>query len=453
MPVPESETAMRESRKDGIEGFLAAFGESPRAGEPSWLGAFRESSLAQFAEAGIPRVQEEEWKYTNLRNLKNKTFEVPQPQAPGESPAGLIDIGTAGDDIYALVFLNGIYSADLSSPPGQESGVAVLDLASAIESRPAELESLLGKNASAGFQVFSSLNNALFTQGAYVHVSSQASLDKPLHLLYLATGIDAPFMVHPRNLFRIDEGGKIDIVEDYSGACETEYFCNPVTEIFAAKDSAVGFYKVVREGAAATHVSNLGVLQEGQSSFTASTYCLGGKTIRNDVVAQLDGENIECTLNGLAVGSEDQHIDNHTRIIHAKPNCNSWEVYKSILADRSHGVFNGKIFVAQDAQKTDAKQTNQSLLLSESAVMDSKPELEIYADDVKCTHGATVGQLDEEGMFYLRSRGIPEKRARDLLVFAFASDLVTGVAIPSLKTRIEAALFDKLPGNAEPSSN
>lgn len=453
MPVPESETAMRESRKDGIEGFVAAFGESPRTGEPSWLGAFRESSMAQFAATGIPGVHEEEWKYTNLRNLKNKSFEVPQPQAPGESPGALIDIEAAGDDSYALVFMNGVYSQDLSTPPGQESGVAVLDIASAIESRAAELEDLLGKIAPAGFQVFSSLNNALFSQGAYVHVSSQAQLDKPLYLLYLGAGTDTPFMVHPRNLFRIEAGGKIDIIEDYSGACETEYFCNPVTEIFAAKDSTVGFYKVVREGPGATHVSNLGVHQEEQSSFTASTYCLGGKTIRNDVVAHLDGENIECTLNGLAVGNEDQHIDNHTRIIHAKPNCNSWEIYKSILSDRSHGVFNGKIFVAQDAQKTDAKQTNQSLLLSDSAVMDSKPELEIYADDVKCTHGATVGQLDEEGMFYLRSRGIPENRARDLLVFAFASDLVTGVGIPSLKTRIESALFDKLPGNAEPSSN
>ena len=448
MAVTNSDVAMQENTSEGIEAYLGVYEDFPAQGEPGWLQKIRGSAIARFAETGIPGTREEEWKYTNLSFLKNKSY-----QRPGEEVSEEAAVELNALDLPGLVFVNGVYSEKLSNLPEAESGITIMDMAAAIESRPADIERLLGQEASSGFQVFSSLNTALFNHGAYVHVAPGARLEKPLCFLYVGGPADAPFMAHPRNLFHIEEGGAIDLIEDYYGACDSDYFCNPVTEVYAGKSSTVSLHKLIREGAGATHVSNLGVVQKGGSSFTAGAYCFGGKTIRNDIVANLDGEGIECTLNGLTVGSGDQHIDNHTRIIHAQPNCNSWEMYKAVLTDRSHGVFNGKIFVAQDAQKTDAKQTNQSLLLSEKAVMDSKPELEIYADDVKCTHGATVGQLDEEGMFYLRSRGVPEKVARDLLVYAFASDLLTGVEIPDLKTTVDAALFDKLPGSCEPADN
>ena len=451
--MPESEVAMKKNREDGLQAYLDAYGDSSGHGEPGWLGQLRETSIATFAAAGIPGTREEEWKYTNLACLKNKSYQTPEGELSEETLDKVTGLELPNHDLPGLVFVNGIYSEKLSHVPGQDSGITVMDMANALGTRPADLERLLGQEASSGFQIFSELNTALFSQGAYVHVSSGARLEKPLYFLYLGCPTDTPFMSHPRNLFNIEEGATIDLIEDYYGLCDDEYFCNPVTEIFAGKGSLVSYHRLVREGGGTIHVSNLGVHQEEHSSFTASSYCLSGKTIRNDIAVNLDGERIECTLNGLTVGSGDQHIDNHTRIVHAKPNCNSWEVYKAVLGDRSHGVFNGKILVAQDAQKTDAKQTNQSLLLSESAVMDSKPELEIYADDVKCTHGATVGQLDEEGMFYLRSRGIPEKAARDLLVYAFVSDLVTGLKIPSLKKAVESTLFEKLPGSCEPSNN
>ena len=446
--MTESDVAMQESKSEGLEVYLGAYADSPRQGEPAWLQQIRERAIAGFAGTGIPGTREEEWKYTNLAGLKSKSY-----QHPAGEPAEAVPGAPGALDLPGLVFVNGVYSEKLSTLPGSESGVTVMDMAAAIESRPAELERLLGQEASSHFQVFSSLNTALFSHGAYVHVAPGGQLENPLYFLYLGCPAEGPFMAHPRNLFDVEEGGEIELIEDYYGICDSDYFCNPVTEIYAGENSSVTLNKLIREGAEATHVSNLGVVQKAHSSFTARTYCFGAKTTRNDIVATLDGEGIECTLNGLSAGDGEQHIDNHTRIIHAQPNCNSWEIYKAVLADRSHGVFNGKIFVAQDAQKTDAKQTNQSLLLSEKAVMDSKPELEIYADDVKCTHGATVGQLDEEGMFYLRSRGVPEKAARNLLVYAFASDLVTGVEIPALKSTVEAALFDKLPGNREPANN
>ena len=437
---------MSEVKKDGIEGFLGAFAERARPGEPGWLGGLRESAMEQFASSGIPRTQEEEWKYTSLRNLEKASYQLAGSEGTDKAPDDVNGMAAIMEGLHGLVFVNGVYQEDLSSPPDPETGVTVLDMAQAIESRPEELQGLLGSNAASGFQVFSSLNSALFSHGAYVHVAADARLEKPLHLLFLATGAQSPFMVHPRNLFNIQEGGELVVLEDYSGQCEGDYFCNPVTEVFSSKSSSVRLYKVIREGPAATHVSNLGVYQEEESSFTANTYCLGGKLVRNDVVASLDGERIECTLNGLAVGNGDQHIDNHTRIIHSKPNCNSWEVYKSVLADNSHGVFNGKIFVAQDAQKTDAKQTNQSLLLSDSAVMDSKPELEIYADDVKCSHGSASGNMDENSLHYLMTRGLSKEVAAKLLVKGFLSDIVEFIKNPTIKQFIENKLEEQING-------
>lgn len=447
---------MTEKSTDGIEAFREAFDNLPLAGDPgggAWLTAIRRAAMEDFTRRGIPGTREEEWKYTDLSRLKKHPYRILPDRECSCSDETFAALEVPELESFRIVFVNGVLSEQLSDLPAVDSGIEIMDMARAIENKPAAIEILFGKEGPFDPQVFSQLNTALFTSGVYIHVKKGARVEQPVYLLYLNMHPGGPFMSHPRNILHLEEGSALDVVEDYFGPTDAAYFCNPVTEILSGRDSGLRHYKLVREGSDSCHVSNLRIRQEEGSFFSSHVYCLNGGIVRNDITALLDGERIECSLNGLTVGSGRQHIDNHTRIVHARPNCNSWELYKAVLADQAHGVFNGKIFVAQDAQKTDAKQTNQSLLLSDTAVMESKPELEIYADDVKCTHGATVGQLDEEGMFYLRSRGLPQKTARDLLVFAFANDLVSATGIPALKSTIESTLFDKLPAICPPSAS
>jgi Fe-S cluster assembly protein SufD len=264
----------------------------------------------------------------------------------------------------------------------------------------------------------------------------------PIHLLFLGVPGGGPVAAHMRNLFVVEENAQATIVETYSG--EGVYFTNGVTEIALDQDANLDHYKIQIESEEACHVATQQLEQAGPSVFTSHNISFGGALVRNDINSRLGGEHIESTINGLYVVNGRQHVDNHTAIDHAVPNCNSHELYKGIMDGRSTGVFNGKIFVRQDAQKTDAKQTNQNLLLSEDAVIDTKPQLEIYADDVRCTHGATVGQLDADSLFYLRSRGIGLAEARAMLVHAFASDVLNRIKLEDLRERLEEALLRKL---------
>ena len=269
--------------------------------------------------------------------------------------------------------------------------------------------------------------------------------EQPIHLLFVASSHGEPTVSHPRNLIIVGDNSQVAIVESYVGLDGGVYFTNAVTEIVAGQNAVIDYYKLQQESAEAFHIATLAVHQDRSSNFTSHSISLGGALVRNDVKARLDAEGVECTLNGLYMASGHQLVDNHTSIDHAKPHCSSHELYKGVLDGKSKGVFSGKIIVRPDAQKTDAKQTNKNLLLSADSVIDTKPQLQIYADDVKCTHGATVGQLDKDAIFYLRSRGIGHEDARSLLTYAFANEIISRIKIPSVREQLNAAVLQWLP--------
>jgi Fe-S cluster assembly protein SufD len=285
----------------------------------------------------------------------------------------------------------------------------------------------------------------LFVDGAFIHVPANVAIAAPIHVLFIATAEGRPTMAHPRVLLVVGESGQATVVESYVGPKADRYFTNAVTEVVVGENASIEHYKVQRESFGACHIGTMHVVGRRNARFQSHSLSFGGALVRNEVIAVLDGEGIDCTLNGLYLSDERRLIDNHTTIDHAKPHCGSREVYKGILADHARAVFNGRIIVRPDAQKTDAKQTNKALLLSEDAQINTKPELEIFANDVKCTHGAAVGQMDEEAMFYLRARGLGREQARNLLIRAFAGDVLNKMPLETLRARAEAVLRQQLP--------
>jgi Fe-S cluster assembly protein SufD len=291
------------------------------------------------------------------------------------------------------------------------------------------------------------LNTALHQDGACILIERNVEVSKPLHLLFISSANGRPLASFPRNLIVAAEGSRVSLVEHYAGLNGGGYFTNAVTEIVQGENAAVDYYKIQEERRNAFHIATVQVRQSRSSRFSSHSISMGGALVRNDINAVLDGEGAECTLNGLYTLDGEQHEDNHTRIEHARPHCTSHELYKGILDGSSTGVFNGKIYVHKDAQKTDAKQTNKNLIRSEKAAINTKPQLEIFADDVKCTHGATIGQLDEEAVFYLRARGIGEEEARNLLTCAFARDIIDRIGIEAVRIKLEADLMQRLEDN------
>lgn len=417
----------------------------------SWALDMRKDAMSRFEELGFPTTRHEEWKYTNVTPVKKIPFKLSDRTPPKDGArvdrAALSRFDLGSFQCATAVFIDGHFSSELSSLDGFPENVTIQSTNTALESGEAVLRENLGKHASYNDHSFVALNTALMQDGLFINVPAGTVVETPVRLLFVSTGPEEPRMAHPRNLFVVGENAQICVVEDYCqlGEGERLYFNNIVTEFSIDRNAVVDHYKLERESLNAFHIASLVIHQKDQSHFCSHNVSLGGSLVRNDILAVLDGEHIESTLNGLIIASGTQLLDNHTRIVHAKPNCNSWEVYKGILDDKSHGVFNGKIYVAQDAQKTDAKQTNQSLLLSDTASMNAKPELEIYADDVRCTHGATIGQLDADALFYLRSRGLDTETAKHLLVYAFASDVLTSIRQEALRAEIQKMLFSKLP--------
>jgi Fe-S cluster assembly protein SufD len=359
-------------------------------------------------------------------------------RSAGRASAGeLLPFEFAGDEGYRLVFVNGFFAPHLSSTAGL-TGLCQ-NLGSVAGAHPERLEHL-AQHAAYEDNAFTALNTAFLQDGCFLQVPAGKVVERPIHLLFLSTATTAPTVSYPRNLIVVGNGSQVTIVESYIGQKDA-YFTNAVTEIVAGENAVIDHYKLQQEGLEAFHVATLQIHQSRNSNFSSHFVSLGCGLVRNDVNAVLDGEGCECTLNGLYMGRGSQHVDNHTFIDHAKPHCTSHELYKGILKDRARGVFNGKIYVHQDAQKTDAKQTNQTLLLSDDAVINTKPQLEIYADDVKCTHGATVGQLSDEALFYLRSRGIGQEAARGLLTYAFANDIIGRIKVAPIRARLEEVLL------------
>jgi len=415
-----------------------------------WFHRTRKAAIAHFAELGFPTTRHEEWKFANVAPLTKIPFRpVEGSELDGVTDESLKRFTFGGLDCTQLVFVNGRFAEELSTIWPLHNGMKVGSLAAALDSDRERVEPYLARHAGYKDQAFVALNTAFVEDGAFVYVPPGKIVEHPLHLLFVSTSPDEPTVSHPRNLIVVGDNSQITIVESYVGLDGSLYFTNAVTEIIAGQNAVIDHCKLQQESEKAFHIATLAVHQDRASNFTSHSISLGGAFVRNDVNARLDAEGVECTLNGLYVASGHQLVDNHTVIDHAKPHCSSHEVYKGVLDGKSKGVFNGKILVRPDAQKTDAKQTNKNLLLSADAVIDTKPQLQIYADDVKCTHGATIGQLDNDAVFYLRSRGIGPEDARNMLTYAFANDILSRIKIDEVRTHLDAAFLSWLPKGQE----
>ncbi len=419
---------------------------SPQGG-PHWLQDLRERGAARFAALGFPTVRDEDWRFTNVSPITTGDFRAADGMA-AVSEKQLAD-QLYGDAPVRLVVVNGRYRPELSRVQGLPAKVRVGSLTAMINGDLAadseHVQRYLGQLADLGARPFDALNTARFEDGACIHIPDETIVAAPLQVMFVSTGESAGMATvsHPRLLVVVGNQAQVKLVETYVG-WGGRYFANAVTEVFVGENSVLDHYKVQEESLDAFHVASMHVHASRSANFSSHSFALGGKLVRNDAIAILDGEGAECTLNGLYLADGDRLVDNHTTIDHAKPHCPSHEIYKGILGGRARAVFNGKIIVRPDAQKTNAKQTNRALLLSDSASINTKPQLEIFADDVKCTHGAAIGQIDEDAIFYLRARGLTLAEARDMLIHAFAGEILDRVQLQPLKQALEAELFAQL---------
>jgi Fe-S cluster assembly protein SufD len=405
----------------------------------------RKQALKSFQDLGYPTTKHEEWKYTNVSPLIDQNFELSQPYLPGSlSKENIKQFQFPGLEDRTLVFVNGHYASELSDDIEIAEKIEVLSLQDAIKNNPDRLSEHFAKYASISEQSFISLNTAFVQDGAYINIPENETLDKPIHLIYLTVANSNPMISFPRNLIIAGRNSEVAFIESFVSLEKGSCFTNAVCEIMLRENSKVERIKIQNESEGAFHIAALQAIQERDSRFIDHNISLGATLTRNDINSEFNGENGYCELNGMYSGNQKQHIDNHTTIDHATAYCESHELYKGILDEKAAGVFNGKIFVRPDAQKTNAFQSNNCILLSDQAIIDTKPQLEIFADDVKCTHGATVGQLNEEAYFYMRSRGIEKSNARKLLIYAFASEVVDKISFHPARERVLDLFSDKL---------
>jgi Fe-S cluster assembly protein SufD len=411
--------------------------EQSRQGTPA-LHRLHKAAIARFAELGFPGPREEEWRFTSLAPLLKVPFELGHDEEARDPHRHLRAEDRRVSQVLTVNGSRPFVQHRGVTPP---RGVIVSSLAEALQTHPTLVEAHLARHADYKAQTFTALNTAFLRDGAFVYVPPGTVVEHPIHVRFLVAGSGRPTVWHRRCLIVMGDNSQATFVESYEGPPQAVYFTNAVTEVVLGENAVADHYKLQREGGDAFHVATMQVAQGRSSNFSSHSIGLGGAFVRNQVNAVLGAEGCECTLNGLYQATGTQLVDNHTVIDHAKPHCASHELYKGILDGKARGVFNGKIFVRQDAQKTDAKQTNQTLLLSDDATINTKPQLEIYADDVKCTHGATVGQLDAEALFYLRSRGIGRDQARSLLTYAFANDVVRRIKVESIRNHLVQTLL------------
>jgi Fe-S cluster assembly protein SufD len=439
---------MKHAADKNIEWYLSSFEAFERGlnGESRLpIHAIRKAAIGRFAELGFPTTKNEEWRFTNIAPIAKTQFK-PAALRPEDivTRKAIEKFTFGGMKCSRLVFLNGHYATELSSVPTLPKGVIVSNLASAVKGDGELLYPHLGKYVRGDENGFTALNCGFMQDGAFVYIPDDVVVDEPIHLLFVSTGSESSFVSMPRNLIVAGKNCQLSVVESYVSLANIPYLTNAVTEMVIGERAVIEHDKFQDESVNAFHIGTTHFQQHAGSNVVSNSVAVGGSIVRNTVTSVLAAEGIECTLNGLSLVTGQQLVDNHTAIDHAMPNCVSHELYKSVLDGKARGVFNGKIFVRKDAQKTDAKQTNKTLLLSDNATMDTKPQLEIFADDVKCTHGATVGQLDEEQVFYLRSRGMSLESARDILTVAFASDVVSRIHVDPLREQLDAIIQKRL---------
>ncbi|MGQ0794205.1 MAG: Fe-S cluster assembly protein SufD [Deltaproteobacteria bacterium] len=425
-----------------VEGFLQ-FTKNAPGGDIAWLRGARQEAIGRFSKLGFPTVRDEDWRFTNLAPVARTEFTLDSGMN-NHLALGDIRRFSISDVEARLVFLNGRIVPALSSLGSLPSGVRISGLAEALAGGDRDLiQAHLAKYADAERDAFLALNTAFMEDGGFIYIPQGAALEEPIHLLYLSRGqADSALMTNPRNLVIAGDGSEAVVVEQYASLDESVYLSNAVTEVVVGAGAVVSHLMIERESKRAYNVSTLRIQQGRASSFTSNSVLLGGSIVRNNIHPVLEGEGAECYINGLFMPSGRQHMDNYMKVEHKSPRCDSRQLYKGVLNGRSRGVFHGRIIVHKDAQKTDAKQTNRNLLLSDEAKIDTKPQLEIYADDVKCTHGATIGQLDENALFYLRSRALSLNDARALLLHAFTGEVVSRIKSEPARGYVDALVSD-----------
>ena len=408
----------------------------------SYVHDIRSEAIKQFESIGFPSKKLENWKYTSLKNLLNTDYSV-LPEINNVLEFKNIRKYLIDDiDSYKIIFVDGKYCSHLSETTHEGMDICILSAALTQSKYELIIENYFNKIALK--DGITSLNTAFSNEGAFIHIPKNKFVEKPIQIIHFSTGNEASLMFQPRNMIVVDENSQVQIIERHQSLSENKVFTNSVTEIYADKKSIIDYYKIQNDNLQASLIDNTYVNQQRNSIFSMHTFSFGNELVRNNLNISQNDEFIETIIKGVTIIGNKQHVDHNTLIQHNKPNCNSHQDYKGIYDNKSTGVFNGKIIVDKQAQKTNAFQSNNNVLLSDKATINAKPQLEIYADDVKCSHGCTVGQLDKNALFYLKSRGIPEKEATALLMYGFANNILESVKIPEIKTRINHIIATKL---------
>lgn len=410
----------------------------------------RRAGIERFNQLGLPTNRDEEWRYTSLVPLTERTFHRASSATTTAAVRKTLSYGFDDPESDRLVFVNGEYIQEFSRIGELPRGASVTNLAAAIVGESQEIERLFTDSPALRNDAFAALNTAFIRDGACIRLADGCVLERPIHLLFVSTSEgDGATASHPRNIIVLGKDARATVIEEYAGSDGERYFTNPVTDIVVGEGGELNHCKLQHESAEAIHIGNLVARQASRSNLTTVSVCFGSALVRNTSSTILGGEYAHCTMDGLYVANGTQQVDNHTTIDHAAPNCTSHELYKGVLDEKGRGVFSGKIIVRQDAQKTDSKQSNMNLLLSDDAVIDTKPQLEIFADDVKCTHGATIGQLNDDAIFYLRARGVGITEARQMLTYAFATDIIDRIADEPAREHLDAILARRLKQSSE----
>lgn len=436
---------MSSPRLNYRETFAGLHDHLPGADVP-WVTSMRSKAMSEFQQHAFPDTRVEAWKYTDLRSLKRRSFS--SSVASGKiSETDLEQWLFNHEPMHRLVFVDGRFAPDLCPFQTWLDGVTLTSLATVMEHSPGALETVLGHTLATDRPGFDAMNTAFLQDGAYIKLERDAVLEQPLHLLFISTG-QADSMTTVRNIIQAGPGSAATVIESWVALNAATSLTNTITEIVMDENTALEHYKLEQEGTTSTHIGGLYVQQDRNSHLTAHSIALGGRLVRNELQVDLNGRGAQCALNGLTLTHGQQHVDNNTRIEHHQPQTTSNEWYKGILDDHSRTVFSGRIVVHPGAQQTQAQQSNHSLLLSNDAEADARPQFEIYADDVQCRHGCTVGELDENALFYLRSRALDEDAARNLLVYAFAADVLDRMRLDPVRHYLEQQLARRLTGSA-----
>ena len=426
-----------------LVGAYHAWASNGAANAPAWLKTLRDTGISRFSELGFPNMKQEAWRFTSVAPIAEASFELAKPVSALPSLDAIAPFLLDDETSQRLVFVNGFFAPSLSLLSAD--GVRVESLAQALVDRPEMVQAHLCKYAASQDRPFCALNTAFVREGAFVHVPAKAVVPKPIQLLFLdVPGKSQPIVMHPRNLVVIDREARASVVETYAALESDVYWTNSVTEVVVGDGARVDYHRVQRESARAYHVAATQTHQGRDSTIHLHTVAFGAALSRHDIGTVLAGPGGTLILNGLYLLAGRQHADHHTTIDHAADHCESHEYFNGVLDGHSRGVFTGRIIVRPGAQKTDSKQTNNNLLLSADAHADSQPQLEIYADDVKCTHGSTVGPLDPRALFYMRSRGITEDQARRLLTYGFAAEILGRMEVAPLRAQLDRIVRDRL---------